>query len=107
MQVIERREEFGGVELCALLVELALVLQVVEQLAAVDVSEHQIQLHVRNRCRSVVVSVQIDARGVRGGGRLTFSGDWNENLSGTLHPNPHPSKRAATTHNPTSREQER
>lgn len=44
VQVVQRAEELGRIEPAALFVEAALVLEVVEELAAVDVREYEIEL---------------------------------------------------------------
>lgn len=75
VQRFQSTEQLGGVEPAPLLVEPALLLQVVEQFASVDKGQDQIWAR----------SSQAPASGREGkGDGQSLSGLWKENLSGTM-----------------------
>jgi hypothetical protein len=47
VQVLERKEQLSSIEPRAILVKLLLALQVVEQLSAVDIRQHEVELRLR------------------------------------------------------------
>lgn len=77
VEIIESSDELGCVELGSLQRELAVGLQVVEELAAVDVVDHKIELCYARGSSSEYRVCRRRAQ------RRTFSGFWNENLRPT------------------------